>query len=112
MSVEQAKKLKLNLKSIWFNYFLPADVDHDGSVEEVELVNYMRSALTNDKKRMAITDTLPLIFDAIDYNRDDGVSVDEFSVFFRSLGIEDTKVSLFIYLFVFFLFVQNAKRNP
>jgi hypothetical protein len=80
------------LKSIWFNYFLPADVDHDGSVEEAELINYMRSALNNEKKRLAITETLPLIFDAIDYNRDDGVSVDEFSVFFKSLGIHDTKV--------------------
>ncbi len=67
-------------------------MDHDGSVEEAELINYMRSALNNEKKRLAITETLPLIFDAIDYNRDDGVSVDEFSVFFKSLGIHDTKV--------------------
>ena len=74
-------------------------MDHDGSVEEAELVNHMRGALENEKKRMSITSTLPLIFDAIDYNNDDGLSPDEFSVFFRSLGISDPKVRLFRYIY-------------
>jgi len=31
------------MKAIWTNYFLPADVDNDGSVTVDELIIYMRS---------------------------------------------------------------------
>jgi hypothetical protein len=40
---EQADQLRINMKSIWTSYFLPADVDHDGSVTVEELIIYMRS---------------------------------------------------------------------
>ena len=40
---EQSADLITNMKSIWTNYFLPADVDNDGSVTVDELIVYMRS---------------------------------------------------------------------
>ena len=39
----QAVSLRANMKSIWTTYFLPADVDHDLSVDVEELIVYMRS---------------------------------------------------------------------
>ena len=39
----QAVSLRANMKSIWTTYFLPADVDHDLSVDVEELIIYMRS---------------------------------------------------------------------
>ncbi len=46
LSAAQSQDLIANMKSIWTSYFLPADVDHDGSVTVEELIVYMRSVLT------------------------------------------------------------------
>ena len=43
LSEEQAASLRVNMKSIWTTYFLPADVDNDLSVTPIELIAYMRS---------------------------------------------------------------------
>ena len=43
---------------------------------EIELVTHMQESLDDEIKRQAITNTLPLIFDAIDSNQDDGVSIE------------------------------------
>ena len=43
LSEAQAKQLRVNMKSIWTTYFLPADVDNDLSVTVEELIVYMRS---------------------------------------------------------------------
>ncbi len=43
LSNEQSSALRVNMKSIWTSYFLPADVDHDGSVTVDELIIYMKS---------------------------------------------------------------------
>ena len=37
-------------------------------------------------KRMSITATLPLIFDAIDTNNDEAIELEEFQAYFASLG--------------------------
>lgn len=58
---------------------------------EIELVTHMQESLADEIKREAITNTLPLIFDAIDSNQDDGVSIDEFSNYFKSLSLFDSK---------------------
>ena len=42
-SKEKSAVLKKNLLEIWENLFLPADTNHDGSVELPELVNYLKS---------------------------------------------------------------------
>ncbi len=45
LSTEQSQDLIINMKSIWKSYFLPADVDHDGSVSVDELIIFMKSVL-------------------------------------------------------------------
>ncbi len=45
--------------------------------------------MTDEAKRSAINATLPIIFDAIDANQDDGVSADEFANYFQSMGVDD-----------------------
>ena len=42
-------------------------------------------------KRKAITDTLPLIFEAIDTNGDGSIESPEFATYFASFGIVDTQ---------------------
>ena len=43
LSEGQAQQLRVNMKSIWTTYFLPADIDNDLSVTVEELIVYMRS---------------------------------------------------------------------
>ncbi len=43
LSAQQADLLRVNMKSIWTTYFLPADVDNDLSVTSDELIIYMRT---------------------------------------------------------------------
>jgi len=38
----QEKNLKTTTDLIWKTYFLPADLDNDGSVQELELIAYMK----------------------------------------------------------------------
>ena len=45
--------------------------------------------MSDEAKRASINATLPIIFDAIDANQDDGVSSDEFANYFQSMGVED-----------------------
>ncbi len=47
LDAERAANLQQNLLKVWEVYFLPADTNHDGSVELRELVTYMRSVNTN-----------------------------------------------------------------
>jgi hypothetical protein len=42
---EQSNLLRFNVKSIWFSYFLPADLDKDGCVSVDELIVYMKSVV-------------------------------------------------------------------
>ncbi len=85
MNDKQAKMLRVNMKSIWENYFLPADIDFDLSVTADELVIYMREALKDESKRNTIDATLLLVFEAIDANHDGGISLMEFHNYFLSL---------------------------
>ena len=47
--------------------------------------------MADEGKRASINATLPIIFDAIDANQDDGVSADEFANYFKSMGVADPK---------------------
>ena len=47
LDAERAANLQQNLLKVWEVYFLPADTNHDGSVELRELVTYMRSVNIN-----------------------------------------------------------------
>ena len=52
LSEEQAVSLRINMKSIWTTYFLPADVDGDLSVDVNELIIYMRSVSLHKISRL------------------------------------------------------------
>ena len=45
MNSEQQENLEININNLWANYFLPADSDNDGSVEQSELIDFMRDVL-------------------------------------------------------------------
>ena len=45
--------------------------------------------MADEGKRAAINATLPIVFEAIDANHDDGVSPTEFHNYFVSLGVTD-----------------------
>jgi hypothetical protein len=47
--------------------------------------------MADESKRASINATLPIIFDAIDSNQDDGVSAEEFGNYFASMGVNDAK---------------------
>ena len=42
----RADELRKNIIGIWDCYFLPADSDQDGSVQYLELVQYMQAVCT------------------------------------------------------------------
>jgi len=98
---ERKAHLHQNIISIWDAYFLPADTNHDGSVEYLELLDHMKAALRGDRddpvKRKAIFDTLPLIFDAIDTNSDGDIASEEFQAYFASFGLKDPKFAIEIF---------------
>ena len=45
LNAERSAALAKSLLKIWETYFLPADVNNDGSVEVPELVAYMKSVI-------------------------------------------------------------------
>ena len=47
--------------------------------------------------RKAILDTLPLIFEAIDTNRDGQIASEEFQVYFESFGVSNTKFAIEVF---------------
>ncbi len=47
--------------------------------------------MADESKRASINATLPIIFDAIDSNQDDGISSEEFVNYFNSMGVSDAK---------------------
>ena len=113
LNSNQEKSLKITTDLIWKTYFLPADFDNDGSVQELELIAYMKQVnwfksymqvyilflfhkiikykkALNDEHKLAVIDiTLGLIFDAIDSNQDEKISNKEYSNFLQSIGILD-----------------------
>jgi hypothetical protein len=42
LNSNQENNLKITTDLIWKTYFLPADLDNDGSVQELELIAYMK----------------------------------------------------------------------
>ncbi len=40
---EKSDELRKNITALWECYFLPADSDQDGSVQYLELLDYMKS---------------------------------------------------------------------
>jgi len=65
--------------------------------------------LSDTKKKQTIELTLPLIFDAIDSNKDHEIGLEEFTAYFQSLGINDSKGKSFIFFFIFLFRVQNKQ---
>ena len=56
-----------------------------------------KQALQDAAKRASIEATLPLIFDAIDTNADGSIAVDEFTGYFRSLGVNDSSFASLVF---------------
>ena len=48
-------------------------------------------------KSVTLRDTIPLVFDSIDCNKDGTISKDEFANYFKSLNITDAKVAEEVY---------------
>ena len=92
LSADQAGSLRQNIKQLWNAYFQPADVNNDGKISCSELLEHIKKELSDESKRLAITNALPTIFDSIDSNKDDSVSKVEFGNYFKSLNINDEKV--------------------
>lgn len=101
LSAEKAAELHKSVMGVWETYFLPADTNFDGSVEFLELIVHMKAALRGGRddhtKQKAIAETLPLIFDAIDLNKDGMIESSEFQMFFESLSINDTKFCISVF---------------
>jgi hypothetical protein len=53
--------------------------------------------MADESKRAAINATLPIVFEAIDANHDDGVSPSEFHNYFVSLGVTDEKFTQHVF---------------
>ena len=49
--------------------------------------------MADESKRAAINATLPIVFEAVDSNHDDGVQPSEFFNYFKSLGVNDEEFS-------------------
>lgn len=47
LNAERTAHLKHSIMSIWDAYFLPADTNHDGSVEYLELLDHMKGVSFN-----------------------------------------------------------------
>jgi hypothetical protein len=45
LTPEGAEALRTSMKQIWKTYFLPADIDNDGSVVFDELLIYMKTVI-------------------------------------------------------------------
>lgn len=53
--------------------------------------------MNDESKRAAINATLPIVFEAIDANKDDGVSPEEFHNYFVSLGVTDESFTKMVF---------------
>lgn len=50
-------------------------------------------SLADEAKRTSLRDALPLIYDAIDSNKDGSISKEEFANYFKSLNINDNQTA-------------------
>jgi hypothetical protein len=57
-------------------------------------IEYLLSkSLSDETKKAALKGALPLIYDAVDSNKDGSISKEEFSNYFKSLNINDTQAA-------------------
>ena len=85
------------MKSIWEEFYLPADENNDSCITVEELTDFMRSAVTDKSKRPLILNGLELIFQAIDSNNDKAISPLEFHKWFLNIGVDDPKFTQFVF---------------
>ncbi len=57
----------------------------------------LRGGRDDHTKQKAISELLPLIFHAIDINKDGLIESSEFQTFFESLGVNDTKLAINVF---------------
>lgn len=93
LNQDKSDSLRKHISQLWKIYFFPADQDGNGNVSCNELANHIRACLGDETKRATIRETLPLIFDAIDSDRDENVSRIEFANYFKSLNIKDQGIA-------------------
>ena len=93
----QATTLRITMKSIWEQFYLPADADNDSCITVEELTDFMRSAVGDISKRPLIINGLELIFQAIDSNNDKAISPNEFHKWFLNIGVDDPKFTQFVF---------------
>jgi Ca2+-binding EF-hand superfamily protein len=98
LQADKQAALRLKIKQLWQSYFAPADKDGDGKVSSIiqirinitqrnlklvpfhikielaELSDYMKQAANDQRNQALLQETLPLIFDAIDVNKDGSIS--------------------------------------
>lgn len=61
------------------------------------MVKALRGGRDDHTKQKAISETLPLIFNAIDTNSDGMIESAEFQLFFESLGIVDKRFTIDVF---------------
>ena len=60
-------------------------------------IKALRGGRDDHTKQKAISELLPLIFNAIDTNKDGLIESSEFQMFFESLGVNDTKLAINVF---------------
>lgn len=89
LNEQQSNDLRKNLTTLWTHYFCPMDSNKDGKVTCVELTKHVQASLNDESKKNNWKAIIPLIFEAIDADKDGAISHEEFNNYFRSLNIND-----------------------
>lgn len=89
LNEQQTVDLRNSLSKLWSHYFCPMDDNHDKKVSCAELTKHIKDSLNDQDKKANWKEIIPLIFEAIDADKDGAISHDEFNNYFKSLNIND-----------------------
>lgn len=89
----QHSDLLSKFRTVWENYWAPADADGDGKVSADEFCQALDSAISSGNTS---DELMPALFDLVDQNEDGTISLDEHKMFFIALGI-DAEQSLVVF---------------
>lgn len=93
LNEQKQNDLRKCMTSMWNDYFCPMDANKDGKVTCDELTKHIQASLKDANKKKNWQQIIPLVFEAIDADKDGVISKDEFNNYFKSLNINDKSMA-------------------
>ena len=90
LNEERGNKLRDSLLGVWEKYWHHLGGNDRDSITQEQFLSAMKDIVACPNAREVIKKPLPCFFDAVDTNQDGQISCDEYVMFFRCMGIDES----------------------